>query len=310
MSERTVAQTPTTTAPGLALGQRLMRGVWDLASLVAASIPLDAGYWCADRVADLVYHCAPGYRGNTYANLRPVLGPQATYASLRATARRAFRHSARDFYDLVRLRSMSPAAIERSVTIIGSWEPFERALARGTGAIVVSAHLGSFDFALQTIAIRGYPTVAATVPTVGRFFHDGLTYLRASKGLAVIEATRGVSGRFAAALRAGTSVILANDRDFQRNGVPVCFFGRRTTLPVGAVRLARETGAPIVVTICRRHGRRQTMTIEEPLWLPRTADPDADLRRGMQELVAALERHIRASPEQWVMFQRVWPNDE
>ena len=293
-----------------AIVRRLGRGVWDLWSFVATRIPLDVGYWCADRVGDLAYLCASGYRGNVLANLRQVLGPQATDASLRATARQVFRHSARDFYDLVRLRSLSPAAMERSVTIIGSWEPFERALARGTGAIVVSAHLGSFDFALQTIAIRGYPTLAATVPTVGRFFHDGLTYLRASKGLEVVEATRGLFGRFASALGAGTSVILANDRDFQGNGVPVCFFGRRTTLPVGAVRLARETGAPIVVTICRRHGRRQTMSIEEPLWLPRTADPDADLRRGMQELVAALERHIRASPEQWVMFQRVWANDE
>ena len=49
------------------------------------------------------------------------------------------------------------------------------------------------------------------------------------------------------------------------------------------------------------------MTVEDPLWLTRTDDAEADLKRGLVALVATLERHIRATPEQWVMFQRVWP---
>ena len=110
------------------------------------------------------------------------------------------------------------------------------------------------------------------------------------------------------ALRQGGTIGLASDRDFLRNGTPVRFFGQETTLPIGAVRLAMETGAPIVPVICRRHRLRQTFTIEEPFYLPKTGDTDADVRRGLERVVAILERHIRADPAQWVMFQRVWPS--
>jgi lauroyl/myristoyl acyltransferase len=36
------------------------------------------------------------------------------------------------------------------------------------------------------------------------------------------------------------------------------------------------------------------------------ADATDEVQRGVAALALALERHIRASPEQWAMFQRVW----
>lgn len=303
-----VAARPTVPPAVLVSIARLNRALWYRCSRLAVAIPLPVGYWLADRVADLCLRFAHGYRRNVLANLRQVRGEHtASEKLLRAVARQTFRHSARDFYDLLRVPHLPAAAIERSIIVMGSWESAEQALARGTGVIFVTCHLGSFDYGLQLIALRGYPTIALTVPTVGRFVHDGLTHLRGSRGLRIEEATRGTSRRLREVLREGISVILASDRDFQRNGVPVCFFAWRTTLPNGAVRLAWETGAPLVMIVCRRHGLRQTMTIEDPIWVMRSRDGEADQRRGLEEVVATLERHIGATPEQWVMFQRVWP---
>src|SRR5699024_10352464 len=31
-----------------------------------------------------------------------------------------------------------------------------------------------------------------------------------------------------------------------------------------------------------------------------------DVQQGLERLVAVFERHLRAAPDQWVMFQRVW----
>ncbi len=295
---------------GLTVKQWLARRLADLGGFVTTTVPLRLGYWCADRAGDLFYRFSPGYRGNVVDNLRHVLyneGAAPDLDLLRAKARRTFRYSARNFYDLMRVRSLSGEAIERSVTIIGSWAPVDRAAARGKGVIFVTGHFGAFDFAGQMIPLHGYRAVLVTIRTVAEFIHEGVTYLRGGKGFDLEEATPGGVRRLMRALRDGKTIGLAVDRDFLRNGVPVRFFGEETTLPIGAVRLALETGAPIVLVICRRHASRHTFTIEEPFWLTKSGDLEADLRRGLERLVALFELHIRAAPEQWVMFQRVWP---
>lgn len=298
---------PGPTPRGLTVKQWLSRQLADLCGLLAVTMPLRAGYWCADRAGDFFYRFSPGYRGNVIDNLRHVLGDGADLDLLRVKARQIFRFSARNFYDLMRVQRLPAEAIERSVVLLGSWEPVEAALARGKGVIFVTGHLGAFDFAGQLIPLRGYRSVLVTVRTVAAFFHEGVTYLRAGKGFDLEEATPGGLRRLVRALRQGDTIGLATDRDFLRNGAPVRFCGQETTLPVGAVRLALETGAPIVVMICRRHRWRQTFTLEEPFWLTKSGDSEADLRRGLEQMVAILELHIQAAPEQWVMFQRVWP---
>lgn len=296
---------------GLTVKHWLSRRLADLFGALTLVTPLRVGYWCADRAGDLFYRLSPGYRGNVIDNLRHVLGAAASREDdldlLRARARRAFRYSARNFWDLGRVQRLPAAALERNVTVLGSWEPVEAAMARGRGVIFVTGHLGAFDFAGQLIPLRGYHSALVTARTVAEFFHEGVTYLRASKGFALEEATPGGLRRLMRALRQGGTIGLATDRDFLRNGIPVRFFGQETTLPAGAARLALETGAPIVAVICRRHGYRHTLTLEEPFWLTKSGDLEADLRHGLGWLVELFERHIRAAPEQWVMFQRVWP---
>ena len=170
--------------------------------------------------------------------------------------------------------------------MIGSWAPVEEAIARGKGVIFVTAHTGAFDFAGQMIPYHGYRSVLVTVRTVSEFVHEGVTYLRASKGFELEEATPGGLRRLMRALRQGGTIGLATDRDFLRNGTPVRFFGEETTLPIGAVRLAMESGAPIVPVFCRRHRLRQTFLIDEPIYLAETGNTDADVQLGLEQLVA------------------------
>lgn len=294
--------------PGLTTKQWLSRKLADLCSLFSTTIPLPIGYWLMDRVGDYVYRFSSGYRANVIDNLRHVLGAETDLDEIRAQARRAFRYSARNFYDLTRLRRLSLDQIADQVTVLGSWVPVEEAIARHQGVIFVTAHTGAFDFAGQMIPHHGYRSILVTVRTVSEFMHEGVTYLRGSKGYSLEESTPSGLRRMMRSLRQGGTIGLATDRDFVRNGTPVRFFGEETTLPIGAVRLGLETGALLVPVICRRHKLRQTFTIDEPFHLVKTGDPDADIQRGLEQIVAILERHIRADPGQWVMFQRVWPS--
>jgi KDO2-lipid IV(A) lauroyltransferase len=112
------------------------------------------------------------------------------------------------------------------------------------------------------------------------------------------------------AIRRNEFAVFVADRDFFQNGHDVTFMGRETTLPPGPVRIARETGAPIISVFSRRVSNGHEMAIGQPIHIERTSDMKADMAAGMARLVQELEAGITGSLEQWVMFQRVWLETE
>jgi KDO2-lipid IV(A) lauroyltransferase len=109
------------------------------------------------------------------------------------------------------------------------------------------------------------------------------------------------------ALRRGDCAVIVGDRDFFENGIEVEFFGEKTTLPPGLVRIARDTGAAIVPVFTRRTRYGHQLRIYPAMTIEKSKDVQADVRRGMQQLIPVLEEGIESALEQWVMFGRVWP---
>lgn len=137
---------------------------------------------------------------------------------------------------------------------------------------------------------------------------DAVSWLRAGHNVTVVEAdTTGVK-EVIKALRRGEVRGSFPGSDFFQNGVPVTFFGRETTLPPGAIRVAQGHwlgGRPHVRLPqgwTAPHLRRRDLTV------PRTRDLRADVRAGMATLTARLEEGIGASPQVGVLFQRAWPS--
>lgn len=110
-------------------------------------------------------------------------------------------------------------------------------------------------------------------------------------------------------LNRGEMIILLSDRDFFLSGRETMFFDEPTTLPIGAVRLARDTGAPIIPFFAYRRKRGNDLVIREPIMVPRTENREADVAAGLDQVARELEQAIRKAPDQWVLFQRVWPED-
>ena len=123
----------------------------------------------------------------------------------------------------------------------------------------------------------------------------------------MVEPTPGGVRKVIRALRQNECAVLVADRDFFQNGRPVTFFGKETSLPPGAIRIARETGAPVIPILPRRRGNQHEIDILDPFTVAKTDDFEADMSEGFRLLMPALEYGISSRPGQWVMFQRVWP---
>ena len=273
-------------------------------------LPVRVRNFIADRGGEYFYRRSQTYRDNVRANLRQVLPAETSDEELSAAAEQVFRVSARNFMDLVLTPRIRPETFVANVPLVsGDWSTLDRALAEGRGGVLVTAHLGAFDYIGQTLFNRGYKLTTVTGRTTARFVFDGVTYLRRSHGNAIVEATPSGVRRVMQALRRGEFAAFVTDRDFFQNGKPVVFFGRPTTLPPGAVRIARDTGAPIIPVFARRTATGYAMSVHEPFTVQKTSDLEGDIARGMDALVQVLEPAIAATPDQWVMFQRVWPTE-
>lgn len=281
---------------------------------IARIVPLKVGYWLCDRIGSLLYWRSITYRRNVASNLLHVQRGNVDPVRLRDQSINVFRTSARNFWDLARAPYYQLDDLTRMIRLdTGNWEVLDRVLEGGTGAVLLSAHLGAFDFVGQYIVRTKFRPLILTAPTVSEVVFAAVIYWRSRTSGGRIERTSpGSVRRIYRALRNGEVVGLVADRDFSEtgSGIPVEFFGVETTLPEGPVRMARDTGAPLVPLFAirddNRNPDRYLFHIVDPIYIEKTSDRDADVRKGVQRMAEVLEQYISLAPEQWVMFQRVW----
>lgn len=266
--------------------------------------------WVARRIGDLTYLTSKQWRANVESNMAHLLDEPGSSARVRRTAHAIFQTNAVNVATLLRSPHQSQSELLDTIRLTkGSWEILDEAITVGKGVVVLTAHLGSFDTMGSALAARGVPMSALTARTTGRFAFEFVTFLRRSHGLKLIEASSSGVREAIEQLHQGEVLCLLSDRDFFLNGRAVDFFGEETTLPVGAVRLARDSGATIVPIFTVRRGRSHDLMIEPSFTVERTDDRERDIEIGLRRTTDAIEAAIAIAPEQWVMFQRVWPEN-
>jgi KDO2-lipid IV(A) lauroyltransferase len=273
-------------------------------------MPTRFRYWLADRCGSLSFRLSTTYRENVRANISQALGEPPESPQVTETAKAIFRTNARNFADLLVIPHVAPSRFVSAVPLIsGSWSYLDEAVAAGHGVVIMTAHLGPFDYLGQSLHVRGIRPTSVTGRTTARFLFDAVTFLRRSRGMKIVEASPSGIRRVIQGLRRGECAVFVTDRDFFQNGKPVTLFGRETTLPPGPVRIARDTGAPIIPIFARRLSQSYGISIVPAFHVEKTDDIETDIRRGMEQMALHLERAIGASLDQWVMFQRVWPSE-
>ena len=140
---------------------------------------------------------------------------------------------------------------------------------------------------------------------------DWFVELRQELGMTVVPTGPKAGPAVLKALRANEAVCLLCDRDLDRSGVEVEFFGERTTLPAGPATLSIRTGAPLLPVGCyftARYNGHHTL-VRPAVPTVRRGGLRDDVGRVTQALARELEFLIRRAPEQWHLFQPNWPTD-
>lgn len=222
---------------------------------------------------------------------------------LDAMVRDAYVEYARYWIDSFRLHRMSQRGIVSS-TATENVEVIDAALAEG-GAVLATAHLGSWDVAAQWCTLRGWPvTVVAEVVEPRRLF-DRFVQLRRDAGLGVIPLVRGgdMLDRLVEVVDGGGLATLLADRDLTGKGPVVEFFGEPCRFPPGTAALARRTGRPVAVGAVMTAGRSGYRAVIQGDLLDLS---DLSVEDGTQQVAWRLEELLRRYPTQWHVFVRQW----
>ncbi len=287
---------------------------WLAVAPLVARLPASLAYWVACRHGDLSYRYWTQKRAETERNLRQVLGDELSPDEAERLTRDIFRFLSCDLIDVMRLRGRA-SALGKLVDIRGR-EHLDAALAEGKGAILCSAHFGSYQSAFSLLHAGGSP-----VTTIGRWwwnYSPGLSqaerrfwdfaYARRvlrHRQRPSIEPYPGriqVAVQAAAALRANEAVTICSDAaplgaDRDRS-VEVPFLGRQARLLPGVVTLAGLTGAPVLMVFMYRLAdyRHQVLEISPPVPM------DGGTETAFGRCAAAMETAIRTRPAHWFFW--------
>jgi lauroyl/myristoyl acyltransferase len=214
--------------------------------------------------------------------------------------------------------TISEAAIHKlikeefSYKIIGA-EWLEQ-LGAAPGAIVLTAHMGSYDLGAALFAEkfrREIRIVRAPEPDRQSAQHLTASLERAGEGAVKVDYnTAGalLSFDLLKALRAGEIVSIQGDRaEGEMGQVTTRLFGHEVKLPNGPFVLALVAQVAIYPLFIARCGcRRYAVIVHEPIRLENTGNRERDIAKGVGQWCAILEETVAARWDQWFAFTPIF----
>jgi phosphatidylinositol dimannoside acyltransferase len=259
-----------------------------------------------EPLALLALRFSPEIRSGTLANARRILGPAATSDECALLGRRVVENFLLFCHDIGRSMSTSPGGLFARIERIDGHAHYAAARAMKRGAIVITAHMGSFEVGMA--ALRRQDAKVHVVFRRDEFgrFERMRAALRAKLGIIETPVDDGwtIWMRLREALLRDEVVVLQADRVMPgQKGQRMAVLGADMLLPSGPAKLAMAAGAPIVPVFALRTPGGNIRLCVEPAII---AD---DVDAAMKRIADVIGRYVQRYPEQWLMLQPAWCED-
>ena len=256
-------------------------------------------------IGTLAYLLDARHRRIVSTNLRLAF-PDWSPEKIRRTSKRVFQHFGATFVEIWQLATYSKADVMARVRVVGA-ERWQRALDRNQGLILVSAHLGNWEFGTQyTACFMQKPTLGVVKKIRFKPLNQWMHNLRARFGINIIY-KKGALPDMRQALRRNGAVGLLVDQSRRKESVDVTFFGHKVPATPAAAFLGLRCKSPILPIFCIREASGQLkIHVDEPLTLDWSGDLRSDVQTNTQLITDVVERMIRRYPDQWFWVHKRW----
>lgn len=258
--------------------------------------------WLGKILGFLYYHA--GTRQRERATNQMMRGLAISRAEAVPVVKRVFHHAVLNMLEFFYLPKMSLSNIDKYIVCEGL-SHLDQALAKGKGAILLTAHFGNWELCAITLSMLKYPMtgIGKQQPNAGitallteyRSRFGGEVYY---KGAAIRNVIK--------ALKKNKLVYIVSDQDGGSDGIFIDFLNKPASTPAGPAAFARKCSAPVIPVFMRRAGRKHLLVIDPPLTLQETGDIEKDIRENLVTMTKRVEEQIRRYPDEWLWFQKRW----
>ena len=239
----------------------------------------------------------------TRDNLRHAL-PNLPEDEIVALARRSYGQLGGSLLEFASLPGMDHDELIRCVRF-ENLEAIDRVRARGQGAMLVTAHFGSWELFGASFVARGYPTTFFVKRQKNPLVADLQDDIRRRAGIEIVTEGPAVAKGVLRALRNGHLVGILPDQDARRHGVWVEFLGRPASTFKGPAFFAYRAGVPIIPAYVRREPNGDHVgVILDPIEPDLSRDPDEEVFRLTQAYTDLMTAWILRYPEHYFWVHR------
>lgn len=218
----------------------------------------------------------------------------------------SFINMGRNFFEVLYMPALNKENFRKYIEI-DHLERMEAALAEKRGVVVLTGHVGNWEWLSASFTMNDMPVTAIAKPQPNMDYTNALDDLRATINVEIFS--RGTSELLAAAkaLKKGKILGFLADQDAGPNGAFIEFLGKTASTPMGAAVFAKKFRSPILPCfILRQPDGHHKVIIKEVMHYEDTGDSDKDLFDLTYKMTKILEQVILENPTQWLWFQKRW----
>ncbi|MGA3127111.1 MAG: lysophospholipid acyltransferase family protein [Candidatus Korobacteraceae bacterium] len=269
-------------------------------------LPRPAARGVGHVVAILVYWGHPRLRRVGMRNLELAF-PEKPLAERKRILKGVYLSLGRLLAELPKFPDYTLENVER-IAVYDGLENYLAARDRGKGVLFMTAHLGGWEIGGFVHSMHGHWLNVVVRDLDNPLLDRWIRKLRTLHGNKTFDKDEYARGLFAAMKRGETVGALMDTNMTPPQGVFVNYFGLPACTAVGIARVAMRTGAAVLpaFTIWDRALGKYRIRFEPAIPLVCTEDDDADALANTQNYTAAIERAVRAHPDQWLWVHRRW----
>ncbi len=224
---------------------------------------------------------------------------------IKQLARQSYVNQAKNMIELLRIPQIRNEQDARVLVEVRGDATFHEAIVQNRGAVVVSAHLSSWEAIGVCAGILLSPLHIVVKPIKNKYLDRRINQLRTMHGNRVMPKDQAVRQGLQI-LKSGGIMVILGDQSKKHGNFYAEFLGRRSSVVLGPAFLALKAGVPLFVETCRSLDNGGYLV---DINLVKTGDlkyNKNDIRTLTLRYTKVLEEFIRKHPEEWLWLHDRW----